>query len=429
MLSPKENDYLCRVGPGTPMGNMLRRFWTPVCLATDIALPDGPPKLIRVFGENFVAFRVTDGAVGVIDEHCMHRGASMAVGRVENCGIRCLYHGWKFGVDGTIQETPNLRDDRVKNKLKAPTYPAREAGGLIWVYFGPAEKQPDFPQYSWMFAQPQPRKPVNIIFECNWIQLIEGSIDLSHLGILHNDELTEARSGVFSSMQAAEDTFPTDDRAPLLEVENTDFGMHYAAIRDIIGDGTRDYVRVTPYILPYMTYTPPGRAAVLHVPIDDVTTAQYAVGRWADGDTPAEAVRFFGIDRPGVGSWGADRIWRLPPQDRDAMTAGKSFSGFSGIIPQDMAVTLTQGRIYQREHEHLTPSDVAAIRMRRLLIESARRVEEGTDPWGLHTAVDTMKIAGAAGPLEKGAAWQSLVPGNVSRGKKDPPTSGDRAFE
>ena len=177
----------------------------------------------------------------------------------------------KLRVDGTIHETPNLRDDRVKNKLKAPTYPAREAGGLIWAYFGPAEKKPDFPEYTWMFGQPQPRKPVNIIFECNSIQLIEGSINSSHLGILHNDELSEARSRVFSNMQAAEDRFPTDDRAPLLEVENTDFGMHYAAIRDIIGDSTRDYVRVTPYILPYMTYTPPGRAAVLHVPIDDVT--------------------------------------------------------------------------------------------------------------------------------------------------------------
>src|SRR5262249_48203171 len=152
----------------------------------------------------------------------------------------------KFGVDGTIQETPNLRDDRVKKKLKAPTYPAREAGGLIWAYFGPAEKQPEFPQYSWMFAQPQPRKPVNIIFECNWIQLIEGSIDSSHLGILHNEELTEARSGVFSKMQAAEDTFPTDDLAPLLEVENTDFGMHYAAIRDVVDGSERQYVRITP---------------------------------------------------------------------------------------------------------------------------------------------------------------------------------------
>ena len=215
-------------------------------------------------------------------------------------------------------------------------------------------------------------------------------------------------------MQAAEDRFPTDDRAPLLEVENTDFGMHYAAIRDIIGDGTRDYVRITPYILPYMTYTPPGRAAVLHVPIDDVTTAQYAIGRWPDGDTPPDAVRFFGIDRPGVGSWGADRVWRLPPQDRSAMVNGKSFSGYNGIIPQDMAVTLTQGRIYQRDHEHLTPADVAAIRMRRLLIELARRVEEGMDPWGLHTAVDTMKIAGAAGPLEKGMHGSRWCPATSS---------------
>jgi phthalate 4,5-dioxygenase oxygenase subunit len=417
MLSQKDNDYLCRVGPGTPMGNMLRRFWTPVCLGTDIAEPDGSPRPVRVFGEDFVAFRVTNGSVGVINERCMHRGASMAMARVENCGIRCLYHGWKFGIDGAIQETPNIRETSVMDKMKAPTYPAREAGGLIWAYFGPQDKEPAFPKYSWMFAEPQPRKPVNIIFECNWVQLIEGSIDSSHLGILHNDELTEARTGVFSKMQAAEDTFPTDDRAPLMEIENTDFGFHYAAIRDIIGGNGRQYVRVTPFILPYMTFTPPGRAAVIHVPIDDYTTAQYAIGRWADGAPPPEAVRFFGIDRPGVGTWGADRVWRLPAQDREAMARGKSFSGFSGIIPQDMAVTLTQGRLYDRANEHVTSSDLAAIRMRRLLIESARRVEQGEDPLGLDTSVDTLKIQGGAGPLEKNTAWQSLVPGNVRREK------------
>jgi phthalate 4,5-dioxygenase oxygenase subunit len=299
--------------------------------------------------------------------------------------------------------------------MRAPAYPAREAGGLIWAYLGPKEKEPPFPNYSWMTAQPQPRKPVNIIFECNWVQLIEGSMDSSHLGILHNDELTEARSGVFSKMQAAEDTFPTDDRAPEMEIENTEFGFHYAAIRDIIGDTDRQYVRVTPYILPYMTFTPPGRAAVIHVPIDDVTTAQYAIGRWPDGDTPPEAVRFFGIDRPGTATWGKDRIWRLPRQNREAMESGRSFSGFSGIIPQDMAVTLTQGRLYDRSDEHLVSSDLAAIRMRRLLIESARRVEEGGDPLGIGPEIDTARIQGAAAPLERGKAWQTLVPGNKSR--------------
>ncbi len=413
MLSQKDNDYLCRVGPGTPMGTMLRRFWTPVCLAADVAKPGGAPRRVRVFGEDFVAFRTGNGEVGLIDERCMHRGASLTVARVEDCGIRCLYHGWKFAPDGQILEMPNLRDLRLQDRLKAPTYPAREAGGLLWGYFGPAEKQPEFPQYSWMFAEPQPRRPVNIIFECNWVQLIEGSMDSSHLGILHQEELTEARTGVYKQMQAAEDSFPTDDRAPAMEIANTPFGFHYAAIRDIIGDTSRKYVRVTPYILPYMTYTPPGRAAVIHVPIDDETTAQYAIGRWKDGDTPLEAVRFFGIDRPGVGQWGEDRVWRLPPQDRAAIERGESFSGYYGIIPQDMAVTLTQGRIYDRSKEHVTVSDLAAVRMRRLLMDSAKRVEQGSEPLGMLSAADTRRIQGAAGPLEPERDWQTMVPGNL----------------
>ena len=145
MLNTKDNDYLCRVGPETPMGKTLRRYWTPVCLATDIEKPGGAPHVFRVFGENFVAFRVIDGAIGVINERCMHRGASIAIGRVEDCGIRCLYHGWKFGVDGKVQETPNIRETTVVNKMRAPAYPTREAGGLIWTYFGPKEKEPPFP--------------------------------------------------------------------------------------------------------------------------------------------------------------------------------------------------------------------------------------------------------------------------------------------
>ncbi len=179
------------------MGNMLRRFWTPVCLSDDIAKRDGAPRKVRVFGEDFVAFRTpTARSASSMNAACTV-APSLTMARVEDCGIRCLYHGWKFGVDGTIQDMPNIRDTRLKDRLKAPTYPAREGGGLVWAYFGPPEKQPPFPEYRWMTAGEQPRKPVNIIFECNWVQLIEGSMDLSHLGIPHQEELTEARTGVY----------------------------------------------------------------------------------------------------------------------------------------------------------------------------------------------------------------------------------------
>jgi phthalate 4,5-dioxygenase len=415
MLTHEDNEYLCRVGKETPMGKMLRRFWTPVCLADDIPEPGGDPLPVRVLGEDLVVFRTGEGAVGAINERCTHRGASLRIGRVDDCGIRCLYHGWQFGVDGTIRETPNLRDSRVRNKIKAPAYPTREAGGLLWAYFGPPEKLPEFPVYNWMATGPQPRVPVRMLVECNWVQLIEGTIDSSHVGILHSDELEEAQSGVYDTLQHASDKFPTSDDAPELVVENTDFGFHYAAIRALRDDDGADYVRVTPYVLPYMNYTPPGRAAILHVPVDDGVTAQYGIGRWPDGAPSAESARFFGIERPGVGTWRSDGVIELPPQDRQAMREGRSLTGYRGLVLQDLAVTLTQGVLYDREQEHLVPSDIAAIRMRRLLIESARRVEQGLDPIGLDTAVDTMSIQGAAGPLKKGEPWQSLVPGNRRR--------------
>src|ERR1700748_911504 len=148
MLTHEDNEYLCRVGKGTPMGTMLRRFWTPVCLAEDIPGPGGDPLPARVLGDDLVVFRTGAGDVGVINERCTHRGASLRIGRVEDCGIRCLYHGWKFGADGTIQETPNHCDDRLKSRLKAPAFPTREDGGLVWAYVGPKEHEPPFQRYE-----------------------------------------------------------------------------------------------------------------------------------------------------------------------------------------------------------------------------------------------------------------------------------------
>ncbi|HEY5271744.1 MAG TPA: Rieske 2Fe-2S domain-containing protein, partial [Acidimicrobiales bacterium] len=147
MLSHEENDYLCRVGPGTPMGAALRRYWIPACLSADLPEADSDPVRIRRVGEDLVAFRDTNGVVGILDEQCCHRGASLAFGRVEECGIRCLYHGWKYAVDGTILETPNMADSRYRQAIKAPAYPVCEVGDIVWVYLGPPELIPPEPAF------------------------------------------------------------------------------------------------------------------------------------------------------------------------------------------------------------------------------------------------------------------------------------------
>lgn len=419
MLTKEENEYLCRVGPGTPMGNVVRRYWTPVCLASDLPHPDCPPKVVRLFAEDYVVFRDSNGTVGMLDEKCCHRGASLGYGRVEGCGIRCLYHGWKFAVDGTILETPNYPDSRFRQRIKAPAFPVRERGGVIWAYVGPPDKEPEFPEYFWLGdkTSDSDKHVVFATFErCNWIQAIENGIDSSHVGILHQD-LGGVSEFNENMPQAAEMDHIVDD-APKLEVENTDFGFHYAALRSTASGRGERYARVTAWVAPYMNYIPPhGASASLRVPVDDTMTAVYMVKPPGSGyEDPDRRRRFTGLGAPGDEPWyGADRILHIPPQDRDAMARGASFTGFTGVNVQDAAMYVSQGPIYDRSREHLVPADVAVLRMRRLLIDSARRVEAGGDPVGLDVPVETSKIQAGAGFLTDGMPWKSLVPGNVER--------------
>src|SRR5205807_7732499 len=174
MLTREENELLCRVGPGTPMGQTLRRYWLPACLSEELPQPAGDPIRLRLLGEDFVAFRDAEGQVGVLDEACPHRGASLVLGRVEDCGLRCLYHGWKFGVDGTIQETPTEpAESSFKQRVQAPAYPVREAGDLVWVYLGPPELKPPFPDYPWFHVPAEYRSPTKAVYDCNYMQILE----------------------------------------------------------------------------------------------------------------------------------------------------------------------------------------------------------------------------------------------------------------
>src|SRR5262245_50366214 len=184
MLSREDNDRLCRIGPGTSMGDVFRRYWLPVCVSTQIAKPDSDPLRVSLLGEHLVVFRDSAGKVGVLDELCPHRGASLALGRVEECGIRCLYHGWKFAVDGTIIDTPNNRDESFKKRVKAIAYPVREEGGLVWTYLGPAAKIPVFTRYAFMDAADENRTILRVNVKANYLQLLEGGFDSSHVGIL-----------------------------------------------------------------------------------------------------------------------------------------------------------------------------------------------------------------------------------------------------
>src|ERR671918_1989710 len=171
MFSQDENELLTRVGGGTPMGMLMRHYWMPALLSEEIPLPDCPPVRVRLLGEDLVAFRDSDGRIGLLDEHCSHRGTSLFYGRNEQCGLRCIYHGWKYDVDGNVLDTPaEPPGSTLRCKIRITAYPTAEAAGLVWAYMGPAEKQPLFPNYEWAMADPATTRVTKSHQDCNYLQ-------------------------------------------------------------------------------------------------------------------------------------------------------------------------------------------------------------------------------------------------------------------
>lgn len=409
MLSTEENEYLCRIGPGTPMGALLRRYWMPICLSSEVPDPDGPPRVFRLLGESFVVFRDSAGTVGVLDEKCMHRGASLAIGRVEDCGIRCLYHGWKYGADGTIQETPNFENSRFRSRMRAPAHPVHEAGQLIWVYLGPADKQPPPPRFSWIDLPPEHLVMTKMVLKGNWAQAVEGEIDSSHVGLLHQTELALAQHGLFDPDGFGRDKFPATDDAPRLEVEDTEFGFQYVALRKLRDEENKHYARITPFIMPFGAMIAPTNLGFFYVPIDDTRTCVYVY----TGDPDNEIDKAEWLHWRTLSDVTAPDYVLSPVQDRQAMADGTSFSGVEGLIPQDALVTDSMDDLIDRTKEHLVAADVAIVRMRRLMIEEARLVEAGGDPRGFASGFDWTKVSAGSGTIAVDTPWQSLVPGNL----------------
>jgi phenylpropionate dioxygenase-like ring-hydroxylating dioxygenase large terminal subunit len=402
------------------MGETMRRYWLPACASSQIAAPDSDPLRVRLLGENFVAFRDTSGQVGVLDELCMHRGASLALGRVEECGIRCLYHGWKFSVDGTIQETPNHSDARFRERFTAPAYPVHEQGGLVWVYLGPRERQPPLPGFPFMLAPEPNRSVIRVNVHANYLQLIEGGIDSSHVGILHSDS---ARPDWANTTPASrtDDYNPAaqlvGDLAPTLEIENTDFGLHYAAIRRV-GDGRSTVnIRITPFILPFGRIIPPGTFTVFEVPADDEHTSTFLCFFGPQPVDRERVIKVLGLDDPTF--WQeSDCTYRASwedgfKQDRGRMRRRESWSGLHGLEQEDATISLSMGPIFDRSREHIVPADRAVIRARRLLFESMRRVERGEDPIGAFPETDFARLNAPDQNISLDERWQGLVPDHV----------------
>ncbi|MGC1441644.1 MAG: Rieske 2Fe-2S domain-containing protein, partial [Burkholderiaceae bacterium] len=341
MLTPEENNLLCRVEGDAPMGQLMRRHWVPVMLSEELPEPDGQPVRVRALGENLVAFRDTEGRVGLLDEMCPHRRASLVYGRNEECGLRCLYHGWKMDVAGNVIEMfSEPTASTLKDKVKQKAYPTVEANGFVWAYMGPPETMTEFAGSPFGSADDSKDTPVSILkmrIAANWAQITEGQIDSAHSSSLHSTDMKPAR---VSGAAADEKSWyrPSTDKAPRMQTEITSYGFHYAAIRRPIKDArTHDYVRVTEFVAPFVSLIPPNNlynVASVIVPIDDENSMFYFIA-WGGQDCPDTAQwREFCHAVPGrdlESDWTPKRnLGNNFGQDRVAMKNG-SFTGIDGI--------------------------------------------------------------------------------------------------
>ncbi len=417
MLSREENEVLTRVGSGKPMGRLMRQHWTPVCLIEEVDTPDGKPILVEALGDRFVAFRDTDGRLGLLDELCPHRRASLVLGRNEECGLRCLYHGWKFDVDGNVLAMSSEPEGSpLQEKLKHKAYPVREAGGFVWAWLGDADAVPEFDLPAFAPSEDTQIAILKIKVPCNWAQITEGQIDSAHSSSLHSTDMVPARIEGASAGSTAWYR-PSTDKSPRMQIQTTSYGFRYAAIRRPIKNAaTSNYVRVTQYVAPYTSLIPPNSSynvASVIVPSTDESTSFYFIA-WGGVACPSTADwRKFNHAVPGIDLDDAWRPWRSIDnwfgQDRQAMKLD-SFSGIKGIPNQDIAMWCSMRPIVDRSKDILGASDLAIVEFRRLMVDAATKVAGGGQAIGTGPdRVAQTSIASFERIIPKDTDWRDVL--------------------
>lgn len=405
MLSKEDNEALTRVGPNTLMGELFRRFWLPALLLKEVKERDGVPVRLRILGEDLLAFRDTNGKVGIIDAYCSHRRAPLFFGRNEEGGVRCPYHGWKYDTNGSCLEMPNVPGHRdlsaVRAKMGIAGYATREAGGLVWVYMGPKDKMPAFPALEWTGLPADQVHVSRWLQRSNHMQGVEGEIDTSHISFLHKDfDLDNSPLKGLGAILAT-------DGAPDITLKEKPYGFTYGARRYLDG---KQFWRVTQWLLPMYSLIPrdpseqftigSGRA---WVPVDDDNVTTFAYTFRVDGPISADEIAVLEsgkmfpprLERGTAQLTTGHRIDTFLPIangendyliDRQ-MQKSMNFSGISGLNEQDRALQESMGganrtssRTVDRSLEHLVAADQAIVTARRMLLKMARDVRNGEDP-------------------------------------------------
>ncbi len=420
------------------MGDLLRQYWVPALMSSEVPVPDGAPVRVRLLSENLIAFRTTSGKVGLIQDACPHRAASFFFGRNEEDGLRCVYHGWKFDITGQCVDMLNEPEEsRFDRKVKATAYPCVERGGLVWTYMGPRTTPPPLPE-----LEPNLRLEVEgrgslraNMFDWNWFQCMENNMDTSHQGILHfgavplEDALDPEKAQQAYAGPVEDLKYIVATRSTKFIVKDTEFGCSYGAYRP--ADDGKNYFRTMHWAFPWVTMTPViklGQVAscVLTVPIDDDHTMSWGLttGRL---DAPI-APNANNADRgllPNTPDWlGRFRLgfWQETQQtgrydfgiDRDVQKTSHTVTGYSGLpsVPvQDGAITWSQGPIVDRTREHLGTTDSMVIRVRRRLLAAAKALREnGVVPPGVDEPGMYRQRSGWALVPEDKEFWEELRP-------------------
>lgn len=421
MLTREENEILTRVGPGTPMGELMRQYWIPALLSSELGEPDGDTVRMRLLGEDLIAFRDTEGRVGLLGAHCSHRGAPLFYGRNEESGLRCIYHGWKYDVEGRCVDMPNEPpESNFKERVQHKAYPCRELGGVVWTYMGKLKPAPPLPELEWTLIPENQRHVAKRVQFCNYAQALEGDLDQSHNSFLHTsaNQLKED-----SSEKAGVEAWRKKDKHPRFVVSDTPYGVLIGASRAASADSR--YWRLTQFLLPFHTMTGPygenpTRQSRAWVPMDDENTMLLAVNFH-----PLRPLTEKEVSRlragSGAGFVGDENF--LPPANEPGgawrpkarkennyffdrnLQRSQLFSGIPEFWAQDAAVQEGMGAIYDRTQERLGMSDSGIVQVRRRLIESAKAsmAEAAPPPGALNP--DWYRVRGAAAILPNGADW------------------------
>ena len=371
MTTPAENERLTRVSGEAVLGRLMREnYWIPFS-RSEALVAGAAPHRMRLLGQEFVAFRGEDGRVGLLDERCPHRRASLALARVEGCSLRCIYHGWRLDASGTVVEVPSEaeRSTEFGAQIKVNRYRVREGGGLIWAFLGQGAA-PELPPLPFMRVPATSRWFSRMIVRCNWLQGFEGALDSAHLNWLHRG---------WAGTRRAEQVLQA---SPHYEIEETAYGLRTAAIRAL--DASKVHFRVAEFIAPFYAFSASRQPAIptdcsvfISVPIDDETHMLF-FGFWDEAGPLTDISEIFpkhlDPDNLVAETETRENAWG---QDRAAMAAGH-FSGFTkSVLHEDVGVQMSMGAIVDRSAEQLCSTDLAIMRMRRFLLNLLRRFEAG----------------------------------------------------